>query len=164
MISRRRRSTSPNPLETIPLIQLWHVRLLIGMGTYKEFIGEHGFSNESIAKVIGLGDWVDCTRKEFDRKKVLAELRNVHRELEKQFKGTLAPTILRDNVHRLSQLVGLTGTDCRILEFTVMLRNELCPKWLPVDLKSFPTERSPPYVNGFSLTRNCCWSVGYQTR
>ena len=124
MISKRRKSTSPNALEAIPLIQLWHVRLLIGMGTYKEFIGDHGFSNDGIAQAIGLGDWVDCVSREFDRKRVLADLRSVHREIEKQFKGTLAPTILRTNVHRLSQLVGLSETDCRILEFAVLLRSE----------------------------------------
>lgn len=124
MIRKRRRSVSPNVLETIPLIQLWHVRLLIGLGTHKEFISDNGFSNDSIAQVIGLGDWVDCTSKEFDRKKVLADLRKVHREFEGQFKGMLAPTILRDNVERLSQLVGLSDTDCRILEFAVLLRHE----------------------------------------
>ena len=124
MISKRRRSASPNALETIPLIQLWQVRLLIDLSTHKDFITDHGFSNDSIAQVIGLGDWVDCTRREFDRKKVLADLRKVHREIEGQFKGTLAPTILRENVERLSQLVGLSDTDCRILEFAVLLRSE----------------------------------------
>ena len=124
MIRKRRRSVSPNALETHPLIQLWHVRLLIGLGTHKEFITDHGFTCDSIAQAIGLGDWVDGTSQEFDRKKVLIELRQVHREFESRFKGTLAPTILRDNVERLSQLVGLSQTDCRILEFAVLLCSE----------------------------------------
>lgn len=36
----------------------------------------------------------------------------------------VVPTILRENVGRLSKLVGLSATDCRILEFAVMIRNE----------------------------------------
>jgi hypothetical protein len=36
----------------------------------------------------------------------------------------VVPTILRETVGRLSKLVGLSATDCRILEFAVMIRNE----------------------------------------
>lgn len=111
-------------VDTIPLIQLWLVRLLIGLGTHREFITDNGFSNDGMAQAIGLGNWVDCTRQEFDRKKVLTELRKVHRAFEVRFKDTVAPTILRDNVDRLSKLVGLSPTDCRILEFAVLIRNE----------------------------------------
>ena len=124
MPRNRRTPACQQQVDTIPRIQLWLVRLLVGLGTHREFITDHGFSNDGMAQAIGLGNWVDCTRQEFDRKKVLTELRKVHRDFEMRFKDTVAPTILRDNVDRLSKLVGLSPTDCRVLEFAVLIRNE----------------------------------------
>lgn len=124
MASRRRTSASPTTVVTSPIIQLWLVRLLIDLGAHKDFVTEHGFSNDGAAHAIGLGDWVECTRIEFDRKRVMLEIRRVHREIHARFKNALAPTILRENVDRLAKLVGLSQTDCRILEFAVLIRNE----------------------------------------
>ena len=124
MARSRRTSASLIAVETIPIIQLWLVRLLIDLGAHKDFVTDHGFSNDSVAHAIGLGDWVECTRVEFDRKKVMLEVRRIHREIQCRFKNAQAPTILRENVERLAKLVGLTRTDCRILEFAVLIRNE----------------------------------------
>ena len=124
MARSRRTSASLISVETIPIIQLWLVRLLIDLGAHKDFVTDHGFSNDGVAHAIGLGDWVECTRVEFDRKKVMVEIRRVHREIQSKFKDAQAPSILRVNVERLAKLVGLTRTDCRILEFAVLIRNE----------------------------------------
>ena len=98
--------------------------MLIDLGSHKDFVSEHGFSNDNIAHAVGLGDWVDGARCEFDRKKVLMEMRRLHRLIQSKFKDAQVPTILRENVDRLSKLVGLSHTDCRILEFAVVIRNE----------------------------------------
>jgi transitional endoplasmic reticulum ATPase len=110
--------------ETCPIVKLWLVRLLIDLGAQKEFITEYGFANDSIAYAIGLGDWVNGTRTEFDRNKVMLEMRRIHQKIQSQFNDAQVPTILRKNVERLAKLVGLTETDSRILEFTVLIRNE----------------------------------------
>ena len=124
MARSRRTTASPISVEISPIIQLWLVRLLIDLGAHKDFVNDHGFSNDGLAHAIGLGDWVECTRMEFDRKKVMLELRRVHREIQAKFKDAQAPAILRENVKRLAKLVSLTQTDCRILEFAVLIRNE----------------------------------------
>ena len=120
----RRRSVSHYATETSPIVQLWLFRMLIDLGSHKDFVSEHGFSNDNIAHAVGLGDWVDGARCEFDRKKVLMEMRRLHRLIQSKFKDAQVPTILRENVDRLSKLVGLSHTDCRILEFAVVIRNE----------------------------------------
>lgn len=124
MPRNRRTPVSQGSIATIPLIQLWLVRLLVSLGTHRDVINEHCFSNDNIAHAIGLGDWVDQSKYEFDRTKVLAELKRVHRNFEAQFRTALAPRILRNNIGRLAKLVGLSDTDCRILEFAVLIRNE----------------------------------------
>ena len=50
----RRRSVSHYATETSPIVQLWLFRMLIDLGSHKDFVSEHGFSNDSIAHAIGL--------------------------------------------------------------------------------------------------------------
>jgi SpoVK/Ycf46/Vps4 family AAA+-type ATPase len=124
MARNRRISVGHCSTEASPIIQLWLVRLLVDLGTHKDFISDHGFANDSIAHAIGLGDWVDCIKVEFERKKVNLEMRRLHGEIQSQCTDALVPSILGKNVDRLSKLVGLSKVDCRILEFAVLIRNE----------------------------------------
>lgn len=124
MARGRRTPFGQSSLETAPIVVLWALRVLIGLGMHRDFISDHGFSSDGLANAIGLGDWVDSTRQDFDRKKVLAEMRQLHKDMEAHAGEKVVPTILRENVGRLSKLVGLSATDCRILEFAVMIRNE----------------------------------------
>ena len=55
MARNRRTSASLIAVETIPIIQLWLVRLLIDLGAHKDFVTDHGFSNDGVAHAIGLG-------------------------------------------------------------------------------------------------------------
>jgi SpoVK/Ycf46/Vps4 family AAA+-type ATPase len=91
---------------------------------HRDFISDHGFTSDGLAHAIGLGDWIDCTRRDFDRKLALAEMRQMHKSMEAHAAEKVIPPILRDNVARLSRLVGLSSTECRILEFAVMIRIE----------------------------------------
>ena len=109
---------------TAPIVGLWALRVLIGLGMHRDFLSDHGFSSDALAQAIGLGNWIDSNRQDFDRKKVLAEMRKAHKDMEANPGEKLVPAILRDNVAQLSKLVGLSATDCRILEFAVMIRNE----------------------------------------
>ena len=119
MARGRRIPFGQSSMETAPIVCLWSLRVLIGLGMHRDFISDHGFSSDGLAQAIGLGDWIDCTRQDFDRKKVLAEMRKAHKDMEANSGEKLVPAILRDNVAQLSKLVGLSATDCRILEFAI---------------------------------------------
>ena len=62
--------------------------------------------------------------REFDLKLVRAALRKLHESAEVELHGASLPEILKDNIARIAKLVNLSDTDCRILEFAVMVRCE----------------------------------------
>ena len=107
-----------------PIIRLWLLRILVPLGGHREFLRANGFINDTLAATIGLGHWIDPSHKDFEIKLVQSELRNLHQQAEKQYGKAFAPACLRNNIGLLSGLVGLSATDCRILEFAVSLHNE----------------------------------------
>ena len=106
------------------LILLWLLRILVPLGGHREFMNSHGFNNDSLAEMIGLGHWIDSSSRDFDLKAVQSELRLLYPKAEKQWAKAPLPSCLRQNVGQLSDLVGLSTTDCRILEFAVSIHNE----------------------------------------
>ena len=124
MPRRHRSRYSRMPLAMPPIVHLWLLRFLVPLGGHKEFINQHSFSNDTLAEILGLGDWIDPVACDFDAKAVRAELRKLHQAGERKLCGAKAPTRLRRNVARLSKLVGLSDIDCRILEFTVLIQTE----------------------------------------
>lgn len=109
------------PLE--PIVRLWILRLLVPLGCHKDLIRPTSFANDAMATVLGLGDWVDRSP-DFSAAGAIAELRRQHRAAEKIASTCRVPDCLDRNVTRLAELVGLSETDCRILEFTSILQNE----------------------------------------
>lgn len=110
--------------EVPQIVQLWLLRLLVPLAGHREFINQRGFSNDQLAECLGLGHWVDPVDHDFDAKSVRMALRKLHQKVEREFIHAALPTCLTKNVARLSTLVGLSGTDARILEFAVVLHNE----------------------------------------
>ena len=106
-----------------PRVQLWMLRILVNLNAHREFT-KHGFSSDAIAEAIGLGEWLDTTRREFDAKLVTSELRKLHQLAENKITKSPLPICLRQNIGQLSNLVGMTSTDCRILEFAVSIHSE----------------------------------------
>lgn len=126
-MARRRSRYTANAVNPDPIILLWLLRILVPLGGQSEFVCAHGFSNDTLAKVIGLGHWVDPPPNDFDPKAVRSELRLLYRKAEQQWAKSALPALpacLRNNVGQLSDLVGLSTTDCRILEFAVSIHNE----------------------------------------
>jgi SpoVK/Ycf46/Vps4 family AAA+-type ATPase len=123
MIRRRSRYTA-NAADPDPIILLWLLRILVPLGGHREFVGSHGFNNDTLAGVLGLGHWIDPSPNDFDPKAVRSELRVLHQKAEKQWAKAALPACLRNNIRQLSDLVGLSTTDCRILEFAVSIHNE----------------------------------------
>ncbi len=124
MAIRRRSRYSKLPLDIAPIVHLWLLRLLVPLGGQREFISQHGFNNDTLAELIGLGEWIDPAPQDFDPRKVRTELRKIHQAGELKLCDAEAPACLQGNVERLSELVGLSETDCRILEFAVLIQNE----------------------------------------
>ncbi len=124
MARSRRLVASPCVVETSPIIKLWIARILINLGGHRDLMSDHGISCDNVAQAVGLGEWIDCTIKDFDRKQVLTDLRRNQAQIEREAKNARVSNVLGDNVSRLARLVGLNGTDCRILEFAVMIHNE----------------------------------------
>lgn len=107
-----------------PLLKLWILRLLVPLEGHKEFIGSCGFNNDNVAQVLGLGKWIDPIHFDFDEKKVRRILRGLYQTGEQKYLNALVPSPLSINIERLAEIVGLTPTDCRILEFTVLINSE----------------------------------------
>ena len=103
---------------------LWLMRFLVPLNGYKEFLNQGGFDNDNTAKMIGLGHWINPVNRNFDEKQALKELRELHRMSEEKLDQTMASGIITRNIKKLSNLVGLSETDCRVLEFAVFFYNE----------------------------------------
>ena len=132
-----------NAMDIGPVVQLWILRILMTLGGHRDFITSHGFSNDAVAEALGLGFWIDAsqhaipeflrkrgapvTDRDFNAKQVLADLRLLHRHAEKQSANVALPPCLKLNIGQLANLVGLTPTDCRLLEFAVLINTE---RWL----------------------------------
>lgn len=143
-MARRRARYSGNSIEIDPVIRLWLLRILVPLGGHREFLHSHGFNNDGLAVALGLGHWVDSSQfdiplflrrpgkvartnteeSEFDLKTVKSELRLLHQQAEKDWHKATLPACLRHNIGQLSGLVGLSSTDCRVLEFAVSIHNE----------------------------------------
>ncbi|MDO8312245.1 MAG: AAA family ATPase, partial [Sideroxyarcus sp.] len=124
MAMRRHSSSVKAPRDIAPIIRLWLLRILVPLGAHRKFITARGFDNETLAETLGLSEWIDPVPCDFEPKAVRAELRKQHHLSERKFGDVQVPSCLRSNVARLSELVGLSDTDCRILEFAVLVQSE----------------------------------------
>ena len=128
-------------LEPDSIIHLWILRILMLLGGHREFIHSHGFNDDTLAQTLGLKSWIDSSEcalaiprflqpqgsdesdSDFNVKKVLSDLRRLHQQAEKKAR-TAIPPCLQHNIRQLTVLVGLSQTDCRLLEFAVLINNE----------------------------------------
>ena len=98
--------------------------MLVNLGAHRDFVDRNGFRNEALAELMGLGHWIETDEQEFHPRLVLAELRSSLASVEKNLTDVRPPGALRANMTRLAELVGLNETDCRILEFAVLIHTE----------------------------------------
>ncbi len=122
---RRRIHPPGNPTTVEPVMRLWLLRVLVCLGGYREFIQRSCFNNDTLAEILGLGHWIGPSAGSFEPKSVLAELRQLHEQAEKQRNEATHCAHLRENIDQLSELVRLSTTDAKILEFAVSVHNEL---------------------------------------
>lgn len=107
-----------------PQIKLWILRLLVPLGGYKELIGKHGFDDDSMVENIGMGHWFDPDGRDYEPEVAKNELRKIHAQAEQLSGGGQVSKCLSNNLKRMAKLVGLSDTDCKILEFVILIKNE----------------------------------------
>ncbi|MBT4862787.1 MAG: AAA family ATPase [Gammaproteobacteria bacterium] len=118
----------------LELIKLYSLRLLTRLGAHRSFIEkaypqEITFSNDNIARLIGIDQWLDNKLEEDDgveittRKEVLQAIQSMHETAEAETDKLVPSKALQHNSQQLAQILGLTKTECRILEFTVQLHS-----------------------------------------
>ena len=118
------------------LTRLWALRLLVPAGAYLGLIGSHGFSNDAIARRIGLGRWTENEGEPSDTvpesdepncysaAQALTALKKLHRQAEAGKKEVRFPVPLAENLSRLAGLVGMTSVDQQVLAFAVTIHSE----------------------------------------
>jgi len=109
-----------SPMFQVPdIVRLWILRMLQVLGASDHFIRENGYANTRVASSLGL-----LADTEFTASKAFEALRRAFREAEAASANTTAPAVLRKNIERVAELIGLSDCDCRVLEFIVLLRAE----------------------------------------
>ena len=84
----------------------------------------NGFPEDKVARQWGLSERLDNDDLDFDSATVRTQLRELI-VAAKARAPTLAPPLeLRANLERLSELVGLSEVDCRILEFAALIQHD----------------------------------------
>ena len=133
----RKRNKTPTSIafedsSELELIKLYSLRVLTQLGAHKPFIEldhahEISFSDDKIASLIGIDQWLDDKLEKNEgiavitRKQVLKAIQSMQQTAEARADGIHPTKELRHNCQQLAQIIGLTETECRILEFTVQL-------------------------------------------
>jgi ATP-dependent 26S proteasome regulatory subunit len=111
-----------HPTTIVPIVQLWILRILVPLGGHRELVRPRGFSEDGVARVLGLDEWIDPEDFDFDATIVRTRLRELHRQAERA--APALPAILNANLGRLATLVGMSDAECRVLGFATMLHHE----------------------------------------
>ena len=106
------------------LVRLWLLRILVPLEFHRQYLSRNGIKFESLAREVGMEQWIVDPACEFDLHAARGVLRNEYERAERSRCRAVVPKALRANVDRLSKLVGLSAIDCRVLEFAVLIHSE----------------------------------------
>ena len=116
--------------DTPSLLRLWLLRLLVPLGGYKKLLRERYSSDDllnSLAEIFDI-DMEDYQTEddEIDRKELIKHIEKLYLSVkaDNALRADRVPECLDRNVGRLSALAKLSATDCRILEFAVLIHTE----------------------------------------
>lgn len=114
-----RDSLIPSTAASPTVVMLWAMRMLTRVKGGSNFLSRTGFSDDSFAECLGLGPWTesDCEKARLQamRERLLA-LENWAVRANAD-----APAALATNVSKLGDLVGLSPTETRLVEFAALL-------------------------------------------
>lgn len=123
-IRRRAVSDLVSPAAVSPLVKLWLLRLLVPLGCHRDFLN-HGFSSgDRLIEAVGLSELGEPEMDELTPTVLRSRLRLLHAQGERKLRNSVVPPCLAANIARLSKLVGMSDSDCRILEFSVLINTE----------------------------------------
>jgi transitional endoplasmic reticulum ATPase len=120
-MARRLSSLSSSEVTLPALTRLWVLRMLVPLGAWRSFYGSFGYQNDRLAQILGMDelDMPDDNKKAI--KLVQDELTIRYLQAERTKKSAKLYPALQRNIRKLSALVGLNDTECRILEFAVSM-------------------------------------------
>ncbi len=98
--------------------------MLVPLSGHKNFVMRNGFSEDRVARLLGMSDWVDDLELDFDSNVVRTQLRELHVSAEQRAAVLAPPPELSANMVSLAQLVGLSDVDCRIIEFAALIHHD----------------------------------------
>ncbi len=125
MTRRRSQGEHPNVSDAVsPMMKIWLLRMLVPLGGQNRVIRGDCLRVGGLAEIFRLNDGSDDDPDALDEQVVTGRLRKLYREMDADPIKAEPNTCLSRNVARLAVLVGLTETDCRLLEFGVMLKTE----------------------------------------
>ncbi len=122
--SYRRSKTGPTTQAIPDIVRLWLLRLLGPLGAQRRLFSDFGIQEPQLLEAIGLGELLE--NGEDDKglvRLIAAQIRVLHLAAER--KARSVPPVLAGNIERIAHLVGLTPTDCRLLEFALYLHGEV---------------------------------------
>ena len=120
-IPRRRHSRSKSTPALEPIINLWILRMLVPLKASKEFVHRTGFRDSSVAQLLGFGSIADDDYEDWDYRIAKKQLRQFYETAERNSENVKVNPNLKSNIDRIAKLVNLNDTDCRILEFAVLI-------------------------------------------
>ena len=127
MASRRRISIhakNASCLNLPPIARLWLLRIMVPLSGHRQFVQAQDLSDDSVANALGMGEFLEPFADNFSAKLARTKLRQLHSAGERELGDARVPECLARNVERLARLVGMSETDCRILEFRVIMELE----------------------------------------
>lgn len=111
---------TPSPDES-PVVRMWVLRLMAVYGGHSKKSSLVAYLNEEAEALMDACGLMSKAMQSTNPKVVLGELRKLHKAAELDGQHASLPATLVSNVQRLAKLVGLSATECRLLEFGVVM-------------------------------------------
>lgn len=110
--------------EISPIVKLWAFRFLLELGGAKEFISDHCFSHQWIAKKLGFSEALLADQ--FNEQAAYQELNQLHKSIQQQnlLNAFQFNDELQYNLKLIQQLLDLNAVETTVLGFVVMLNSE----------------------------------------
>ncbi len=116
-------AVSGDPSSLPPLVRLWLWRILVRVRWAEDVLEKNTRLGSALVKVLDLGDGLFASEDGSLEQNAKEQLCSHYEAAEKKLGKEKAPETLRKNVSHLGKLVGLSPAECRILEFTVLMKN-----------------------------------------
>lgn len=113
--------SAESSFEVLPIVRLWILRMMVPAGGFAKGVRMAAYLDEESSVLLdacGVTQELLCHE---NPRAANAEIKKLYQIAEKKLSGSVVPIELHKNVQGLARLVGLTETDCRILEFATLI-------------------------------------------